>query len=335
MSDTLETSRHCKPQTPRHICGKIGETRRMWYLVSPSSYWWKDQQFWARYLVSPSSYWWKDQQFWARLDGVLMAYGQSDTKCGSLSPHVRWGVTCPLCTQENSFGLFPERFVFLTSGANASVHLFWNNSRSCDYAQRDLTTRSLQKGISFMLINDTSWIAWVKVVMLLVTGFFFPLTFLKTGAVTWPQDVVSPDRLCETFQSACCYLASSDLFSGCKKFKLMKPPRTNSRSRTFLFTTASHGRSSFVHFGLLRVAEQKCRHVGLCEMCIWRVRVPEGRAIYNRCVYFRGEDDERAFHLNTCFGGSKIATEDNIGRDQKWRGLYHIEIIPNLDRPPK
>lgn len=171
--------------------------------------------------------------------------------------------------------------------------------------------------------------------MLLVTVVFFPSHFSKPEQLRDLRMLFHPDRLCETFQNACCYLANSDLFSGCKKFKLMKLLRTTSRSRTFLFTTASRGRSSFVHFGLLRVAEQKFRHVGLCEMCIWRVRVPEGRAIYNRCVYFRAEDDERAFHLNTCFGGSKIATEDNVGRDQKWTGLYHIEIIPNLDRPPK
>lgn len=169
-SDTLGTSRHCKPQAPRCICGKIGETRRTWY------------------LVLPSSYWRKDQQFWARLDGVLMAYRQtdSDTKCGSLSPHVRWGVTCPLCTQENSLGLFPKRFVFLTSRANVSVHLFWNNSRSCDYARRDLTTRSLQNGVSFMLINDTSLIAWVKVVYVASYGWFFSphISQNRSGYVT-------------------------------------------------------------------------------------------------------------------------------------------------------
>lgn len=174
---------------------------------------------------------------------------------------------------------------------------------------RDSTTGSLQNYVSFMLINDTSLMAWLKRVY--VASYhcfrlgFFPLrffifktssicvlyrrysyliqevwrnsyiffTFLKNGAVTWPQDVVSPWKTVPRLPNVCCYLASSNLFSGCKKFKLMKLPRINSGSWTFLFTVTAHVRISFLQFGLLHVAKEKSRYAGVCEMCIWSVCV--------------------------------------------------------------
>lgn len=167
-------------------------------------------------------------------------------------------------------------------------------------------------------------------------GAYFFFTFLKNGAVMWPQDVVSPRQTLPRLSKMCVAiwqaLTCSVGVKGSNWWKRWEQTRDHER---FLFTTASCGRISFVHFGLLQVAEQKFRRLGLREMCIWRVRVPEGWAIYNRCVYFRAEEDQYAFHLNTCFSGSKIATEGNVGRDQKWTGLYCIKIIPNLDRPPK
>lgn len=64
----------------------------------------------------------------------------------------------------------------------------------------------------------------------------------------------------------CGCLASSDLFGGCKKFKLMELPRINSRSWKFLFAVTSHARINFVQLGLLCIAEEESRDVGVCEM---------------------------------------------------------------------
>lgn len=155
---------------------------------------------------------------------------------------------------------------------------------------------SSQNYVSFMVINDTSLMTWVKrayvasyhwfgLIFFPSTFFFLRevayvcytggtpavcsyifFTFLKNGAVTWPQDVVSPWKTLPRLPNVCCYLASSNLFSGCKKFKLMKLPRINSRSWTFLFTITSHVRISFVQFGLLHIAKEKSRD---CMKCVF------------------------------------------------------------------
>lgn len=117
--------------------------------------------------------------------------------------------------------------------------------------------------------------------------------------------------------SVCCYLAISNLFSGCKKFILMNLLKINSRTWTFLFAAASHVRISFAQFGLVHIAKGKSRDVGVCEVCV--LRALERISIYNRCVYFRTHTKKTycAFHLNALFSGTKIEKEDNVGRDQK------------------
>lgn len=124
----------------------------------------------------------------------------------------------------------------------------------------------------------------IQEVLLLFVRVFF--TFLKNGAVTWPRDVLSPWQTLQKLPNVCCYLARSDLFSGCKEFKLMKLLKISSRSWTFLFTITSHVRISFVQFSLLHIAKGKSRDAGVCDACLEKSTVPERLGIYNRlCVF--------------------------------------------------
>lgn len=132
-----------------------------------------------------------------------------------------------------------------------------------------------------MIISLMVWVEWYMLLVTIRSSFFLFLnlllrevayscytggtpavcsyvffTFLKNGAVTWPQDVLSLWKALQRLPNVCCYLARSDLFSGCKKFKLMELLKISSRSWMLLFTITSHVRISFVRFSLLHFAKE-------------------------------------------------------------------------------
>lgn len=106
------------------------------------------------------------------LDKVLISQQNSWMYHDIVGPVVHkvcWGITWPLCIEENSAGLFCKLLVFLTSRSNTLVCLFWSNSCSHGYVHRNSTTRSLQNCILFMLIKDELLMAQVKGVYIVAT----------------------------------------------------------------------------------------------------------------------------------------------------------------------
>lgn len=160
---------------------------------------------------------------------------------------VWWGITSPVCIEDNSVGLFCKLLVFWPWDVTLLLFLYFKVTVRVMVMYTDSTTRSLQNCISFMLIKDELLMAQVKGVYIVVTvglgwvppppHFFifntsnmyvlyrrYACLFIHFPHIPQKWSSYMTSGCCFTLKdsvdtsSVCCYLAVSNCLVGVKSY---------------------------------------------------------------------------------------------------------------------